>query len=82
LDRATQLGEADHLLDMAGQQQLLHHVENQKRLHAVERNAVPQLRAGDDQEPPRVPEDLLGPQLLSLGHAAHPIKHPDVPPEH
>ena len=49
-------GEARHMLDIARQQQLLHHVEHEQRLHAVKRNPVPQLRPSDKQQAAGVPE--------------------------
>ena len=46
LDHLVAFETADDVLDMSGQQQLLHHIERQQRLHPVKRDAVKELRAG------------------------------------
>src|ERR1700736_1420754 len=48
------------MLDVSRQQQLTDHVEDQQRLHAVERDAVPQLRARQYPEGSGVAEELGG----------------------
>jgi hypothetical protein len=58
---------------MAGQQQLIDHVEHQQRLHAVEGNAVPQLGAGDGEDSARMAEhgSLPGERGSLAGNGCH-----------
>ena len=58
LDRGPERSESDDVLDMSGQQQLLHHVQREQRLHAVERDAVPELRTRKHDQPLGMPKDI------------------------
>ena len=48
------------MLDVAGEQQLAGHVEDEQRLHAVERDPVPQLGGGEIGEAARLAEQVAG----------------------
>jgi hypothetical protein len=41
---------AHNVFDVAGQQQLLDHVEDEKRQHAVEGNSLPEFGATDEEQ--------------------------------
>ncbi len=51
LQKGAQRGESRDLLDVAGVQQLAHHVEHQQRLHAVVGEALPAFREGQISQP-------------------------------
>jgi hypothetical protein len=56
-DDSAKLRESHDVLDVAGKQKLVDHIEHEKRLHAVKRDALPQFRGGDEHEPARLAED-------------------------
>jgi hypothetical protein len=63
LDRGAERAEADDILDMAGQQQLLGHVEDEQRLHAVIGEPLPGLGEGEVAEALGMAEEgAVGPQ--------------------
>ena len=58
LDGAPERRKADNPFYMARQQQLLGHVEGEQRLHPMEGDAVPKLRAGQHHQATGMSEDL------------------------
>ena len=59
-DRGAKSDEAGDVLDVARSQQLPDHVEDEQRLHPVERDAVPQLGPGQIGQPARLTEQVGG----------------------
>src|SRR5690349_6306167 len=53
----TKRSEPGDVLDMTGMQQLVDHVKNQQRLHAVVGKAFPSLSERDVAEPARMPKE-------------------------
>ncbi len=56
VQRRLQSAHAQHLLDMSGPQHLVHHVEDQQRLHAVVGEPLPRFSEGQISEPGGMPE--------------------------
>jgi hypothetical protein len=56
LERGTEAVEPDNMFDVPRKQQLVHHVEDQERDHAVIREALPGFGEGEEEEAFRVTE--------------------------
>ena len=63
LQRAAELRESRHVLDVPGQQQLIHHVKDQQRRHAVEGESFPRLGEGEVEQSGGVPQEPRGPGM-------------------
>ena len=67
-DRFVELlerAEPDHVLGVAGQQQVFHHVEDEERAHPVIGEALPHLGREQEGQPARMAEQVAG-----AGHVA------------
>ena len=53
-EQLAQRRQAQHMFDMAGQEQLMHHVERQQRGHAVIAEPLPAFGEGEIEEPARM----------------------------
>src|SRR5437868_11886638 len=88
----SQRGQAMHLLGVAGQQQLLDHVQHKERGHAVIGKALGKLGRGENRKADRMSADFstwyfghaAAPSATDASLSAHsgkPVRRPDQPVE-